>query len=98
MFKRSGCMLRNAFTSIRSLLEAHGKPRREVYLDLENSGIIFKEALEEMVKACREYGYGHPSITHRIGWQSYEIVLKAILGLQEMLNVKDGGVSREASR
>ena len=84
--------MRNAFTSIRSLLEAHGKPRREVYLDLENSGIIFKEALEEMVKAYREYGYGHPSITHRIGWQSYEIVLKAILGLQEMLNVKNGEV------
>ena len=45
-----------------------------------------------MIRAYREYGYGHPSITHRIGWQSYELILKAASNLQGMLAVKDGEI------
>lgn len=63
--------------SVKSLIEAHGKPEREVYLDSENSGLIFPEALEEMVRRYKDVGYGHPSITHRIGWESYEALYEA---------------------
>jgi len=58
--------------SVRDLIEAHGRPEKEVYLDNENSGLIFPEALDEMVRKYKESGYGHPSITHKIGWESYE--------------------------
>ncbi|RLE52434.1 MAG: cysteine desulfurase, partial [Candidatus Methanomethylicota archaeon] len=57
---------------VEDLIEMHGKPPREVYLDSENSGLIFPEALMEMIRCYKEVGYGHPSITHKVGWESYE--------------------------
>ena len=79
--------------SVRDLLESHGKPLREVYLDSENSGLIFPEALEEMVKAYRDYGYGHPSITHKRGWEAYEIIHKATDTLMRLLGVGEGEIT-----
>jgi len=62
--------------SVKELLESHGKPPREVYLDHENSGVIFPEALKAMVEAYGR-GYGHPSITHKVGWESYELLYES---------------------
>jgi len=59
---------------IRELLESHGKPAREVYFDLENSGFVLGEVVEYMKPYFNKYGYGHPSITHRIGWETLGIV------------------------
>ncbi len=64
-------------TDVAALLEAHGVPDREVYLDSENSGLVFPEAIQAMVRAYAEGGMGHPSITHRKGWESYETLLAA---------------------
>jgi cysteine desulfurase len=79
--------------SVKDLLESHGKPLREVYLDSENSGLIFPEALEEMVRTYRDYGYGHPSITHKKGWEAYEIIHKATDTLMRLLGVEEGEVT-----
>ncbi|WAI01417.1 cysteine desulfurase family protein [Methanogenium organophilum] len=57
---------------VEDLLKFHGVPKREVYLDAENSGPVFPEALEVMRMAYLGGGRGHPSITHRIGWETYE--------------------------
>ncbi|MCS7129009.1 MAG: aminotransferase class V-fold PLP-dependent enzyme, partial [Desulfurococcaceae archaeon] len=62
---------------VSELLKVHGKPFREVYLDSENSGVIFTEALNEMIKCYTEFGYGHPSITNKVGWEAYEIISKS---------------------
>lgn len=78
---------------IESLLASHGGAKREVYLDLENSGLIFEEALERMIEAYREHGYGHPSITHKPGWSAYEIILEAIENLMSMIGVEDGEIT-----
>jgi cysteine desulfurase len=59
------------------LLESHGVPEREVYLDSENSGMIYPEALEAMVASYRGRGRGHPSITNRAGWEAYETLFHA---------------------
>jgi cysteine desulfurase len=59
------------------LLESHGVPEREVYLDSENSGMLYPEALEAMVASYRGPGRGHPSITHRAGWEAYETLFHA---------------------
>ncbi|MCS7364681.1 MAG: cysteine desulfurase [archaeon GB-1867-035] len=72
--------------SVKDLIEIHGKPKREVYLDSENSGLIFPEALEEMISCYRETGYGHPSITHKIGWMSYEKIFKSTQILADFIN------------
>ena len=77
---------------VRALIQAHGEPRREVYLDLENSGLIFEEALNELLKAYREYGYGHPSITHKPGWSAFEILLEAKENLMALINAEDGEI------
>ncbi|MCD6312723.1 MAG: cysteine desulfurase, partial [Thaumarchaeota archaeon] len=77
---------------VRALIEAHGELRREVYLDLENSGLVFEEALNELLKAYREYGYGHPSITHKPGWSAFEILLKAKENLMAFINAEDGEI------
>lgn len=72
--------------SMRELIESHGRPEREVYLDHENSGLIIPEALEAMIGAYREGGRGHPSITHRIGWRSYQSLYEATSAISMALN------------
>ena len=78
----------NSSRSVRALLELHGKPEREVYLDSENSGLIFPEALEEMLRTYREVGYGNPAITHKVGWESYEVLHQASERFSRILGAK----------
>ncbi|MEM2756997.1 MAG: cysteine desulfurase family protein [Sulfolobales archaeon] len=68
------------------LIEAHGIPKREVYLDHENSGMIFPEALEFMVNAYRGVGRGHPSISHLLGWMSYQSLYEATERIASSIN------------
>ena len=79
-------MSSDVIKDVRSLLESHGKPKKEVYLDSENSGLIFPEALEALIEAYKNIGYGHPSITHKIGWESYEILYESSNILANFLN------------
>ncbi|MBS7645261.1 cysteine desulfurase [Candidatus Bathyarchaeota archaeon] len=72
--------------SVRGLIDLHRETEREVYLDSENSGLVFPEALEELLRAYRTAGYGNPSITHKVGWESYEAVYQASEGLSRILN------------
>ncbi len=62
---------------IRELLEYHGKPPRNIYFDLENSGWVPPDVVEAMKPYYNIYGYGHPSITHRVGWEALELVYEA---------------------
>jgi len=75
---------------VKSLVRAHGGPRREVYLDLENSGLAFEEALEALQEAYRSYG--NPSITHRPGWRALEVILEAEVSLMDLIGVSDGEI------
>lgn len=63
------------------LLEEHGKPEREVYLDGENSGYLPDEVLEFMLPYFNKLAYGHPSITHRPGWEAYEHLMRMAEGI-----------------
>lgn len=67
----------NILEKIRGLLKVHGKPLKEVYFDLENSGWVPPEVVEAMLPYFNKYGYGHPSITHKPGWEALEIVYEA---------------------
>ncbi|MCP8311128.1 MAG: cysteine desulfurase, partial [Candidatus Methylarchaceae archaeon HK01M] len=62
--------------------------KKEVYLDSENSGLIFPEALEEMILRYREVGYGHPSITHKIGWESYEALFETTSKIADFIGAE----------
>lgn len=73
---------------IEDLLKSHGIPEREVYLDSENSGLIFPEALDAMVRAYSVSGRGHPAITHRAGWESYETMYKSSKVIADAIRCK----------
>jgi len=73
---------------VTALLESHGIPDREVYLDSENSGMVFPQALEVMKSAYMGSGKGHPSITHRKGWEAYETLYTSTLGLARAMHCK----------
>ncbi|MCD6513992.1 MAG: cysteine desulfurase [Candidatus Odinarchaeota archaeon] len=60
--------------SVRDLIAAHGTPPKEVYFDLENSGYVPDEVVKAMIPYFNKVGYGHPSITHKIGWEAYEVI------------------------
>jgi len=63
-----------ASSKVRELLREHGRPVREIYFDLENSNWIPQEVVEAMLPFFNERGYGHPSITHKPGWEALEEV------------------------
>ena len=62
---------------VREFLKAHGKPEKEVYFDLENSGWVPPEVVKAMLPYFNEVGYGRPSITNKRGWEALEALLKA---------------------
>jgi cysteine desulfurase len=68
------------------LIESHGIPEREVYLDHENSGLIFPEALKAMENAYKWGGRGHPSISHLMGWMSYQALYEATESIASAIN------------
>lgn len=72
--------------SVKGLIDLHEETERKVYLDSENSGLIFPEALDELMKAYNESGYGNPSITHKAGWESYETLYQASEKFSRILN------------
>jgi cysteine desulfurase len=50
---------------------------REVYLDIENSAPVAKEVLEAMLPYFNRLAYGNPSVTHKYGWDAYEVVMSS---------------------
>jgi cysteine desulfurase len=74
---------------VAELLKSHGRPLREVYFDLENSGFVPEEVVEAMIPYFNKRGYGHPSITHRVGWEALEVVYEAKELIAKTLNIRN---------
>lgn len=74
--------------SVHDLLEAHGKANIEVYLDWENGSIVAPEVFEAMKDIFLHRAYGNPAITHRIGWETYELFVQSKDTIAKPLNVK----------
>lgn len=79
-------MTSNVLENIKALIRAHGKPQREVYFDLENSGWVPKTVVEAMIPYYNRYGYGHPAITHKPGWEALELLYEAKETIAKTLN------------
>ncbi|MHA1687541.1 MAG: cysteine desulfurase family protein [Candidatus Heimdallarchaeaceae archaeon] len=75
-------------SNVHDLLEAHGKASIEVYLDWENGSIVAPEVFEAMKEIFLQRAYGNPAITHRIGWETYELFVKSKETIAESLNIK----------
>ncbi|MCS7105305.1 MAG: cysteine desulfurase [Thermofilaceae archaeon] len=74
---------------VRELLKTHGEPPKEVYLDLENSGLVPPEVVEAMLPYFNVRGYGHPSITHKKGWEALEVLYETKEILTKTLGARD---------
>ena len=64
-------------SNLEGLLEQHGKPEREVYLDWENGSVVDKEVLDAMIPIYLEKTFGNPAITHKMGWETLDFYMKS---------------------
>ena len=74
-------------SNIEGLLEQHGKPKTEVYLDWENGSVVDKAVFEEMKPFYLERTFGNPAITHHMGWETLDFYVKAKTRIAKPLNI-----------
>ena len=74
--------------SVRELLKVHGQPEKEVYFDVENSGFVPKEVVDAMLPYFNRMGYGNPAITHKLGWEAYEVFYETKELVAKTINAK----------
>lgn len=75
--------------SVEELIKAHKGLEREVYLDLENSSPVPEEVLEVMLPYFNKKAYGNPTLTHKLGWEAYEVIVKSAKKIAEFLGAKN---------
>ena len=63
--------------NVKELLRAHEGLKREVYLDIENSSIVPKEIVNAMLPYYDQYAYGNPTLTHKPGWEAFEVIMES---------------------
>jgi cysteine desulfurase len=63
--------------NVKALLKAHENLTREVYLDSENSTVVPKEVLDEMLPYYSQKAYGNPTLTHKPGWEAFETIMES---------------------
>jgi cysteine desulfurase len=74
--------------NIKELLEAHKGLKREVYLDIENSSMVPKEVVDAMLPYFNQRAYGNPTLTHRLGWEAFETIMKCSQEIAAFLGCK----------
>jgi cysteine desulfurase len=63
--------------NVRELLRAHEGIPHEVYLDNENSTIVPKEVVDAMLPYYSKKAYGNPTLTHKPGWEAFEVIMES---------------------
>ncbi len=61
--------------NVKELLRAHEGITHEVYLDNENSTIVPNEVVEAMLPYYSKKAYGNPTLTHKPGWEAFEVIM-----------------------
>lgn len=74
---------------VKDLIKAHEGLKREVYLDIENGGVVAKEVLESMLPYFNQRGYGNPTLTHKPGWEAYEAIIESTQKIADFLGCKN---------
>jgi cysteine desulfurase len=63
--------------NVKELLKAHEGLKHEVYLDIENASPVPAEILEAMLPYYNKYAYGNPTLTHKPGWEAFEMIMES---------------------
>jgi cysteine desulfurase len=74
--------------NVKALLKAHEGITHEVYLDNENSSMVPKEVLDEMMPYYNQKAYGNPTLTHKPGWEAFETIMEASQKISQFLGAK----------
>jgi len=74
--------------NVRELLKAHENITHEVYLDNENSTMVPQEVVEAMRPYYSQLAYGNPSLTHKPGWEAFEIIMESAQKISKFLGTK----------
>ncbi len=74
--------------NVKALLKAHENLKREVYLDNENSTVVPKEVLDEMLPYYSKKAYGNPTLTHKPGWEAFETIMESAQKISKFLGAK----------
>jgi cysteine desulfurase len=74
--------------NVKALLKAHENIQREVYLDNENSTVVPKEVLDEMLPYYSQKAYGNPTLTHKPGWEAFETIMESAQKVSKFMGAK----------
>jgi cysteine desulfurase len=74
--------------NVKELLKAHEGLKHEVYLDNENSSIVPDEVVEAIVPYYNKRAYGNPTLTHKPGWEAFEIIMESAQKISDFLGCK----------
>jgi cysteine desulfurase len=74
--------------NVKELLKLHEGITHEVYLDNENSGIVPPEVLDAMLPYFGEKAYGNPTLTHKPGWEAFEVIMNCFQKISKSMGAK----------
>jgi cysteine desulfurase len=74
--------------NVKALLKAHENLKREVFLDNENSTVVPREVVDEMLPYYSQKAYGNPTLTHKPGWEAFEIIMESAQKISQFLGAK----------
>ena len=74
--------------NVKELLKLHEGIAHEVYLDNENSTIVPQEVVEEMLPYFNKKAYGNPTLTHKPGWEAFEVIMNCFQKISKTIGAK----------
>jgi cysteine desulfurase len=74
--------------NVKELLKLHEGIKHEVYLDNENSSIVPKEIVDAMLPYFDKKAYGNPTLTHKPGWEAFEVIMNSFQKISKFLGAK----------
>jgi cysteine desulfurase len=75
--------------NVKELLKLHEGITHEVYLDNENSSIVPKEVVDAMLPYFNETAYGNPTLTHKPGWEAFEVIMNSFKKISNFIGAKN---------
>ncbi|MGD0449715.1 MAG: cysteine desulfurase family protein [Candidatus Bathyarchaeia archaeon] len=74
--------------NVKELLKLHEGITHEVYLDNENSSIVPQEVVDEMLPYFNKKAYGNPTLTHKPGWEAFEVIMNCFQKISRTIGAK----------
>jgi cysteine desulfurase len=75
--------------NVKEILKLHEGIKHEVYLDNENSCIVPQEVVDAMLPYFNKIAYGNPALTHKPGWEAFEVIMNSFQKISEYIGAKN---------